>query len=90
MRLLIAVAAIIATVIGVAVLAVWEWDASGPAEVSWQGWLAMGLGTVATAALGGGLMALVFYSSRQGYDDAAGTFDPLPQDRDGGPGEGGA
>ena len=39
------------------------------AEISWHGWFAMALGVVFTAALGGGLMYLVFYSARNGYDD---------------------
>jgi len=38
-------------------------------EISGAGWLAMGLGVVATLALGIGLMALVFISSRHGYDE---------------------
>jgi len=36
-----------------------------------HGWLALGLGVALSLALGIGLMALVFYSSRHGYDDAA-------------------
>lgn len=38
-------------------------------SISWHGWLAMGLGVVLTTALGVGLMALVFHSSRSGHDD---------------------
>jgi len=37
---------------------------------SGAGWLALGLGVVVTLGLGIGLMALVFISSRRGYDDA--------------------
>jgi hypothetical protein len=48
------------------------WGRAGDAEISWQGWLAMGLGVVVTAGLGGGLMTLIFYSNRMGYDDRAG------------------
>jgi hypothetical protein len=36
--------------------------------VSPLGWLFMGMGIVFTIAVGGGLMALVFYSSRHDYD----------------------
>jgi hypothetical protein len=32
-------------------------------------YIAMGLGIFFSIAVGGGLMALVFYSSRHGYDD---------------------
>jgi hypothetical protein len=42
------------------------WDASA---MSIHGWIALSLGTFLSLALGGGLMALVFYSARRGYDD---------------------
>jgi hypothetical protein len=34
-----------------------------------HGWIALTLGVVLSLLLGGGLMALAFYSSRKGYDD---------------------
>lgn len=34
-----------------------------------HGWTAMILGTVFSIIVGGGLMALLFYSSRHGYDE---------------------
>jgi hypothetical protein len=37
--------------------------------MSVHGWIALGLGTFLSLAVGGGLMALVFYSARKGYDD---------------------
>lgn len=43
-----------------------EWDASA---MSIHGWIALTLGTLLSLALGSGLMALVFYSARKGYDD---------------------
>ena len=39
-------------------------------EIGLHGALALGFGAVLSLGLGGGLMALVFYSSRRGYDDA--------------------
>ena len=39
------------------------------ADISWHGWIAIGLGSVLSLVVGGGLMALVFYSSRKGFDD---------------------
>ena len=33
------------------------------------GWLMLGLGVFFTRLVGGGLMALVFYSSREGFDE---------------------
>jgi hypothetical protein len=59
----------VALVVGLLWLAYKAASAVGGGEMPWQGWLALVAGVVATAGLGGGLMALVFYSSRQGYDD---------------------
>lgn len=39
------------------------------AVMSGHGWFALVIGVVLTAAVGVGLMALVFISSRRGYDD---------------------
>ena len=45
------------------------WDApEGGTPMSTTGWIAMILGTIATLALGAGLMALMFYSNRHGRD----------------------
>jgi hypothetical protein len=45
------------------------WGApEGGEPMSTGGWIAMVLGIVATLALGAGLMALMFYSSRTGRD----------------------
>jgi hypothetical protein len=45
------------------------WDtADEGTPMTTAGYLAMTLGIVATLALGSGLMALVFYSSRKGHD----------------------
>ena len=44
------------------------WDASA---MSVHGWIALSLGTFLSLALGGGLMALAFYSARKGYDERA-------------------
>ena len=43
-----------------------DWDFSA---MSLHLWIALGLGTVFSLLVGGGLMALVFYSARHGYDD---------------------
>jgi hypothetical protein len=45
------------------------WAAIGDAEISAGGWVALVLGVLVALALGFGLMALVFISSRSGYDD---------------------
>lgn len=51
------------------------WDAS---YMSIHGWIALGLGTFFSLAIGGGLMALVFYSARKGYDDRIERDTPDP------------
>jgi len=38
-------------------------------EMSGHGWFAMGLGVGFSILVGAGLMALVFFSARRGYDD---------------------
>jgi TRAP-type C4-dicarboxylate transport system permease small subunit len=71
MRILIVVLSLFAML----VLALWAgWDVLGGlvgGEMSAAGWAAAIIGTVLTIGLGAGLMALVFYSSRRGYDDRA-------------------
>ena len=47
----------------------WVWMELGDVEMSHHGWIALTLGTVFTFLVGAGLMALVFYSHRRGYDD---------------------
>jgi hypothetical protein len=55
------------------------WDWSVFAGIGFDlppiGWIALGLGALVTIAIGSGLMFLVFYSSRHGYDDAVGSKD---------------
>ena len=46
------------------------WESAGDVVMPTWGWLMMGLGIFFTVAVGGGLMALIFYSSRAGYDVA--------------------
>lgn len=50
-------------------IAVTSWPAPGEAELSVHMWIALGLGAGLSLAVGGGLMALVFFSARNGYDD---------------------
>jgi hypothetical protein len=61
------------------------WIRLGDVEMGWHGWAALIGGAVGTLAVGGGLMALVFFSSRHGYDDAQHdpeTFRRPPEPRD--------
>jgi hypothetical protein len=41
------------------------------APMSVHGWIALGLGVFFSILIGCGLMALMFYSSRRGYDEGA-------------------
>lgn len=54
-----------------AAVAYWVWHELGDVEMSGHGWLALVLGASATFIVGAGLMALVFFSSRRGYDERA-------------------
>jgi hypothetical protein len=48
------------------------WVHLGGDPIPVYGWFAIVGGVVISLAVGGGLMALVFYSSRKGYDEEAG------------------
>jgi hypothetical protein len=65
----IAVALAIIVVVAVVVVIAEFWSGLGDSEISLAGWFAMGLGTLVTLALGIGLMSLVFFSDRSGYDE---------------------
>ena len=60
-------------------LSVWfaaaAWVRLGGDEIPFYGYVAIGGGVLFSLLVGGGLMALVFYSSRHGYDDSANRFD---------------
>ena len=77
--LIIAFGVIAAAAIG---LSVWRWITLSDVSMGIHGWVAMGLGVVFTVGLGGGLMALSFYSSRNGYDDIEPTDLPSADDFD--------
>ena len=66
---------VVAAVLSLAAMAVgfWAWQSMGDVEMSTSGYVAMILGGLATLALGGGLMALLFYSNRHGFDEEAGA-----------------
>ncbi len=67
----IAVAIAVVAVAAIAIIVGKFWNDLGASEISGAGWLALGFGIVVTLALGFGLMALMFISSRRGYDDRA-------------------
>jgi hypothetical protein len=59
-----------------AVMTAYEWNALGDTPMDASGYVALGLGVVAALGVGSGLMWLVFYSSRRGYDDPADIDEP--------------
>jgi hypothetical protein len=46
------------------------WVSAGDVVMPTWGWLMLGLGVFFTLLVGGGLMALVFYSSSEGFDES--------------------
>jgi hypothetical protein len=68
--------AVVATLLGLllaaAAVAWWAWGQLGDVEMGWHGYLALILGVIATVGLGVGLMRLVYFSHRHGYDDDVG------------------
>jgi len=50
------------------------------AQMSIHGWIALGLGVFFSVVVGCGLMALMFYSSRRGYDERASEISRRPDD----------
>ena len=64
--LLIAMGLIAGATVG---LSAWRWITLSDVSMGIHGWIAMGLGVLFTLGVGVGLMALTFYSARNGYDD---------------------
>jgi hypothetical protein len=70
--------ALLVALFGILIAAAWlvvrTWIAASASPMSTNGYIAMTLGIVLSLVVGCGLMGLVFYSSRYGYDDEA--YDP--------------
>ena len=67
--------------LGLAIVGVHHvWTELDGVTISTHGLIALGLGVFLTFALGAGLMFLVFYSNRHGYDDT--VVPPPGSDRD--------
>jgi hypothetical protein len=70
----IGTAAVVVILLGFLAASVWfasqSWLVDGP-PMPTQGYIAMTLGVMFSVLIGCGLMALVFYSHRYGYDDAS-------------------
>jgi hypothetical protein len=71
MKAVLVIGMLVAILVAALVFGFIGWNLDGAkVTISTNGILALILGGVGTLALGGGLMFLVFYSSRRGYDDA--------------------
>ena len=71
MRKLLILIPLVALLVASVWFAIYSWSAIEGPPVPPEGHVAMGLGIVFSLVVGCGLMALVFYSSRNGYDEAA-------------------
>ena len=69
------VAILLPLLAGTTAVSVWVWRQLGDTEIGVHGYIALGLGALFTLLIGGGLMGLVFYSHRHGYDERAGRDD---------------
>ena len=69
MRRVVIIVPLIAMLALTAWFAVYSWNAIEGPPIPAGGYVAMWLGIVFSLVVGCGLMALVFYSSRSGYDD---------------------
>jgi hypothetical protein len=79
------VAVIVALLFGLLIAALWYayglWTALDSPDMPTELYVALAGGVVFSLAVGIGLMALVFYSSRRGYDERAGASGLDPRDR---------
>jgi len=69
MRTALLVISLVGLLILAIALAAYTWWRMADVEIGVHGLIALILGAVFSLLLGGGLMALVFYSNRHGHDD---------------------
>jgi hypothetical protein len=82
----IVVVAVVPTLAVIAAMA-YAWEALGDVEISTTGYLALFGGAILALAVGIGLMSLMFYSNRSGWDDRAGIWPEDGAERRPGPGD---
>ncbi len=68
----ILIAVLLALVVWAGWVGITGWNLESDVEMSGHGYAALIIGVVMSLVVGIALMGLVFYSSRKGYDDAAG------------------
>jgi hypothetical protein len=70
---------VIAALMGLLGLALWaayrQWILVDVDMPAWA-WISIAFGALLSILVGGGLMALIFYSSRQGYDEPPHKIEP--------------
>ena len=64
----LAIVVLVGFLVGAIAYALHAWSELSGVSMPPAGWIFMGLGIIFTFAVGAGLMALVFYSSREGKD----------------------
>jgi hypothetical protein len=69
MRTALVITLLLAILAGAVFVGHYGWVSAGDVTMPAWGWMMMGLGIFFTLLVGGGLMALVFYSSRAGFDE---------------------
>ena len=72
MRVALVIIVLLAILAGAVFVAHHGWESAGDVVMPAWGWLMLGLGIFFTILVGSGLMVLVFYSSRAGFDEAPG------------------
>lgn len=71
---------LLATLALVAVVAAMVWEGIGSTPFGAHGWIALTIGATLSLLVGGGLMALLFLSSRRGYDERATSYRDSDED----------
>jgi hypothetical protein len=69
MKRILTIGAFVVALVTALVFGLDAWTMIGDTDISVAGWVSIGFGVVATLAVGGALMGLVFYSARRGYDE---------------------
>ena len=69
MRVALVIILLLAILAGAVFVGHYGWVSAGDVVMPAWGWLMLALGVFFTLLVGGGLMALVFYSSREGFDE---------------------
>jgi len=76
--------ALVAALLGLLAASIWfavhTWMSVEGPPMPTAGYVAMTLGVIFSVVIGSGLMGLIFYSSRHGYDEPSLEVPPLPND----------